>query len=122
MPLVVQSNRESARAVDGIFIPAGEAWRLLHEADPAIAVYGPDKFHPSELGSFLAALTIYERLSGRDVRSIPLKAFVGAREIALPAATVGKLHEAAHGAILLHQSTNLLPAIVPRSLVHTQGC
>jgi hypothetical protein len=100
LPLVRQSFQQAAQAVGGIFLPAGEAWRLAREADPSIAVYGPDGYHPSPIGSFLAALTIYERLSGRDARTLPLKAYADGREMSVPLSTIRALQEAAHAANL----------------------
>ena len=53
---VLESYRLAAKETAGIFIPAGAAWRAaLHESVP---VYGPDGFHPSRQGSYLAALVI----------------------------------------------------------------
>lgn len=98
LDLVRQSYDQAARAVGGMLLPAGEAWRIARAADASIAVYGPDGYHPSQLGTFLAALTIYGRLSGRDVRALPARAFADGREIALDAATIRRLQEAAHGA------------------------
>jgi len=55
----------AAEAVDGILLPAGEAWRTARERSPELALYGPDGFHPSRLGTLLAALVVVERLTGR---------------------------------------------------------
>jgi hypothetical protein len=65
------SFQEAARAVGGVFIPAGEAWRIALAADSGIGLYGPDGFHPSARGTWLTALVIFERLSGRDARTLP---------------------------------------------------
>jgi hypothetical protein len=56
----------AAHDVNGIFLPAGESWRKAWQVDPTFAFYGPDEFHPSPEGSYLAALTIVARLSGRS--------------------------------------------------------
>lgn len=64
------SFQEAARAVGGVFIPAGEAWRIALAADPRIELYGPDGFHPSTAGTWLTAFVIFERLSGRDARTL----------------------------------------------------
>ncbi len=61
---VRDAYRGAADAVDGIFLPAGEAWRAAWEKRPDLALYGSDGFHPSPLGSMLAAMTIVERLLG----------------------------------------------------------
>jgi hypothetical protein len=65
------SYRGAAEAVDGIFIPAGEAWRAVWRRDPDAALTIFDGFHPSELGSLVAALTIYAALFNADVRTLP---------------------------------------------------
>lgn len=65
------SFQEATRAVGGVFIPAGEAWRIALTADPRIGLYGPDGFHPSTAGTWLTAYVIFERLSGRDARTLP---------------------------------------------------
>ena len=65
---------------------------------PALPLYGPDGFHPSPTGTFLAALEIYERLAGRDVRTLEPVAFADGVRLALPADTVRLLQAAAHDA------------------------
>jgi hypothetical protein len=55
---VIGAYRAAAAAVDGILLPAGEAWlRALHD-DKRIRLYS-DAMHPSSLGQDLAILTIY---------------------------------------------------------------
>jgi hypothetical protein len=60
----------AAAAVDGLFIPAGEAWRPLLDAG-GTSVYGPDGFHPSRFGSEVAALMIYRALFDEPVTGLP---------------------------------------------------
>jgi hypothetical protein len=62
---VKTSYSAAARAVGGVLLPAGEAWRAAWKWNATLAFYGPDRFHPTPLGSYLAALVIYQRLSGR---------------------------------------------------------
>lgn len=57
---------EAADSIDGLFLPAGEAWRGVWALDASYALYGPDNFHPSPLGTYVAALTIYSGLVGRS--------------------------------------------------------
>jgi hypothetical protein len=104
------SFEDAARAVGGTFMPAGEAWRWVLERDPTIALYGPDGFHPSPMGTFLAALEIYERITGRDPRTLPAEAFAGGQSLALPVATIRLLQEAAHEANRLFPAR---PSTVP---------
>ena len=61
---VVASYTEAARAADAILIPAGSAWRAAWTEDRALELYAADGFHPSPLGSELAAMTVYHRLIG----------------------------------------------------------
>jgi len=65
-----ESATLAARAVGGVVVPVGVAWKLALEADPSVPLYGPDGYHPAPAGTLLAALTIYERLAGRDAREI----------------------------------------------------
>jgi hypothetical protein len=95
---VRQSYRLAAQAVHGVFMPAGAAWLKPWAADSALPLYGPDGFHPSPLGTYLAALVIYERLTGHDVRALPGRVVVDGQEIGLPRATVRLLQTAAHEA------------------------
>lgn len=62
--------RAAAQAVGGVFMPAGEAWRAVWATDPAIGLYGSDGYHPSPVGSFVAALEIFERITGIDARTL----------------------------------------------------
>ena len=73
---VLQSCLDTARAVDGRCFPAGEAWRAAWVEDPALPLYGPDGFHPSPLGTYLAALVVYE--NDRARRTAPSGAGRGA--------------------------------------------
>jgi hypothetical protein len=58
------SYETAAKEIGGLFLPAGEAWRVAWKRDPDLHFYGPDGFHPSPLGSLLAALVIYQGLTG----------------------------------------------------------
>ena len=67
-----ESGRQAARAVGGVAVPIGLAWKVALEADPTLPLYGPDGYHPAPAGSLLAALTIYDRCSaGTSARSPP---------------------------------------------------
>ena len=67
------SYEAAARETGGIFLPAGEAWRLAWRRDASLSFYGADGFHPTPLGSYLAALVIYQGLTGKSpVRSAVL--------------------------------------------------
>ena len=63
---VSASYAAAADSTDGLLFPAGEAWRAAWRRDPGLELFGPDGFHPTELGSYLAALVIYQQLTGRS--------------------------------------------------------
>jgi hypothetical protein len=93
---VRQSYQEAAEAVHGLFLPAGEAWRAAWAVDPELPLYGADGFHPSELGTYLAALVVYEGITGHDARALPAAAAVAAHPLAIPATKIRLLQRVAH--------------------------
>ena len=103
------SFQQAAFATQGIFLPAGEARRSAMRADPTLQPFGPDNFHPSVLGSYLAALTIFERLSGVDARTLP-PTVAGTLPLPLSESTVRLLQSAAHDA------NERFPARVPAAV------
>ncbi len=68
---VYPSYRSAAAAVGGLFIPAGQAWRHAWAEDPGLRFYGSDGFHPTQLGSVVAALTIFRVVFKEDVSDLP---------------------------------------------------
>lgn len=70
---VSDSYATAASNVDGVLFPAGEAWRAAWSEDSSLSLYGGDGFHPSVLGSFLAALTVYQRITEASVRDVPAR-------------------------------------------------
>lgn len=67
------SYQLAAEAVDGMMIPAGEAWRAAWRRDPDVPLYRRDREHPSPTGSFLAALSIFGMLFDRSPVGLPAK-------------------------------------------------
>ncbi len=90
------SNQLAAKSVGGLLLPAGEAWRAAWAAGPRVALYGADGFHPSELGTYLTALVVYEGLTGKDVTTLPPRITMGGKRLQIPTATVRLLQRAAH--------------------------
>ncbi|HVE79943.1 MAG TPA: hypothetical protein VNA89_13845 [Gemmatimonadaceae bacterium] len=72
-PAVVESYTLAARDVDGLLFPAGAAWLAAWRRDAALPLYGPDEFHPSPTGSYLAALVVYARLFDRSPVGLPAR-------------------------------------------------
>jgi hypothetical protein len=68
---VVASYTRAAQAVNGLLFPVGEAWRIAWRRDSRLPLYGPDGFHPSPIGTYLAALVIYQQISERSAVGSP---------------------------------------------------
>lgn len=68
---VYQSYEAAADQVEGIFLPAGEALRRLHLQRPDLTPYSPDRFHPNETGTILAALVIVGALFDESLAGVP---------------------------------------------------
>ena len=84
---VSTSYAAAARAVDGILLPAGDAWRRVLREHRDLKLYSEDGLHPTFAGSYLAALVIYQRLY--DARDLRLPA------LGLPARDTERLQAAA---------------------------
>ncbi len=70
-PLVLQSYRDAAHQVNGLFAPAGDGWVAAFAADAAAPLYGPDGFHPSVAGTYVASLVLLGRMRGIDPLALP---------------------------------------------------
>ncbi len=68
---VTASYAHAAQDVGGLLVPVGEAWRAAWRRDQSLGLYGPDGFHPSPIGTYLAALVFLERLTGRSPVGLP---------------------------------------------------
>ena len=93
---VVMGYATAARDADAALFPAGAAWRLARAegtADP----YGPDRFHPSPAGTYLAALTVVGGLTGES--TVGLRALGG---VSVP--TARALQEHADAALAAYPS------------------
>lgn len=71
--------RDAAESVDGLWMPAGEAWRSAWAIDPDLRTYGGDGFHPAPAGSMAAALTVFAVLfdARHLLESCPFPAYGG---------------------------------------------
>jgi len=90
----------AAQAVDGLLFPVGRAWLLAWDRDDDLALYSFDGFHPSVLGTWLAALVMLDRLyENVDLAALP--ASIRRRDgqaATIPAAARAVLVEAAQEA------------------------
>jgi hypothetical protein len=95
--LVRATSQLAASSVPGgVFIPAGEAWRAALEENPGVGLYGVDGYHPGPLGTYLAALVVYEKVTGHDARLLPGIAVVDRVPLSASEATVRFLQRVAH--------------------------
>lgn len=60
-PHVHASYDLAATTTNGALIPAGEAWQAAWRLDDTLPLYGGDGFHPSQQGTYLAALVMLQR-------------------------------------------------------------
>jgi hypothetical protein len=93
---VRRSSFLAAQAVNGVFMPAGEAWRAALLEDSTIPLYGGDGYHPGPIGTYLAALVIYEKVTGKDARLLPGQAVVAGVTMTMPEERVRFLQRIAH--------------------------
>jgi hypothetical protein len=68
---VTASYARAARDVRGTLVPVGEGWRAAWRRDPSLQFYGTDGFHPSPIGTYLAALMFFERIASRSPIGLP---------------------------------------------------
>ena len=68
---VTASYAHAAEDVRGTLVAVGEGWRAAWRRDPTLPLYGPDGFHPSPLGTYLAALMFLQRLTGVSPVGLP---------------------------------------------------
>jgi len=63
---VIASYANAAKAANAELYPAGVAWRAAWRRNPSLPLYGPDGFHPSGLGTYLAAIVVLAGLTGDE--------------------------------------------------------
>jgi hypothetical protein len=62
---VITSYTKAAAATGSLLCPAGLGWKYAWQTDPSLPLYGADNFHPSVMGTVLAALTVYGAITGK---------------------------------------------------------
>jgi hypothetical protein len=68
---VIANHMLAARDSGSVILPAGLAWWKALQAHPSFPLYSRDRFHPNRLGSYLAAITIFARISGHTPIGLP---------------------------------------------------
>jgi hypothetical protein len=97
---VSDSYRLAARDIDGLLLPAGEAWRSVVKKAPGLDLYSSDGLHPTVAGTYLAGSVIYAQLYGRS--PIGLSAHLtlpSGATVDVPPADARLLQEAAAAAV-----------------------
>jgi hypothetical protein len=92
----VESYQLAAQAVNGLLLPGGAAWLAAWAKDSTLQLYSADGLHPTALGTYLVALVMYERFTGKDARNLPKSVVVAGTTITVADATVRLLQTAAH--------------------------
>ena len=111
----------AAAGVHGMLAPAGDAWHVALVAHPGLPLYGKDGYHPSEMGSFLTALVIYQRLTGRDPRTLAPHAFSSGNLWPMGADTLGWLGAAAAAANAATAPSPFAPNPIPPPIPREPG-
>ena len=70
-PRVMESYKLAAEEVGGLLLPVGAAWRAAWNRKSKLPLYAEDQFHPSAMGSYLAALVLYEKLFEKSPLGLP---------------------------------------------------
>jgi hypothetical protein len=62
---VIYSYTQAAANTGSLLAPAGLAWKNAWQVQSSLPLYGGDNFHPSVMGSLLAALTVYGAITNK---------------------------------------------------------
>ena len=88
---VSQSYRAAAKAVGGLLLPAGDAWRSAWSIDDRLALYSPDGLHPTAAGTLLAALVTYQQIFNAPAPRAPIAGVPAADDAVLRRAATDAL-------------------------------
>jgi hypothetical protein len=100
------SYGRAARDVHGLLLPVGDAFRAAVKTDSQVALFAPDGFHPTPLGTLLAAIVIHRALTSRAEPFVPTSLESPDRlfpTITLTPDVVGLLRAAADAAVASFQ-------------------
>lgn len=94
---VRDSYRAAAVDINGMFLPAGMSWLEAWKRDPSLTLYS-DGLHPTPMGTYLAALVIFQRLYGVSPLELTASAVVGGVRYSWPESVLRVLRESAAAA------------------------
>jgi hypothetical protein len=92
---VSETYRLAAEAINGRLAPAGDAWLAAWGRSATLPLYGSDGFHPSIMGTYLAALTIFGAVYERSAVGLPARLATPALSFQVPSAEAALLQAAA---------------------------
>lgn len=78
---VVSSYTDAAKRIDALLLPAGLAWLEAMKLDRSLKLYADDGFHPSQTGTYLAALVICQGLLQSELGPLPVRMNTGPDQI-----------------------------------------
>ena len=61
------NHQRLGRALDALVAPVGTAWAQAHRERPDLQLWAGDRYHPSEIGSYLTACVFFAVLYGHTV-------------------------------------------------------
>jgi hypothetical protein len=97
---VSDSYRLAARDVEGLLLPAGEAWRNVKKRAPGLGLYSSDGLHPTVAGTYLAGSVMYAEFYGRSPLGLPARlTLASGAAVDLPPGDARLLQEAAADAV-----------------------
>ena len=99
LPVVIASYRNAASASGALLLPAGQAWSSAWRRNAKLKLYGPDAFHPSAMGTYLAALVVLGGLTEATPVGLPRTLRTTSVRLALSAKTAKTLQLAAAEAL-----------------------
>lgn len=94
---VRDSYRAAAVDIDALFLPAGMSWLEAWKRDPSLVLYS-DGLHPTPMGTYLAALVIFQRIYGVSPVELTMPAAVNGVRFNWPERVLGLLRESAAAA------------------------
>ena len=62
-----------AKATGAEVVRVGDAWAAAFKAKPGLVLHNPDRSHPNDKGSYLAACLFYRALSGKSAKGLPTR-------------------------------------------------
>jgi hypothetical protein len=99
LPDVIASYANAAEAAGAELYPAGVAWQAAWRRSPSLPLYGPDGFHPSPLGTYLAALVVVAGLTGEEPPAVAFAVDRPGFRLAVSPERAALLHAAAAEAL-----------------------